>query len=89
MEQLIDFLTNNPLYAAGVVVLTLLLLVALIKKMVKVAILAVALNAGYVYYLQDAAEKAYADTQDKVEQAAEQATDKAGDLIDEAGNLIK
>ncbi len=89
MEQLLDFVANNPPYAVGLVVLSLLLLVALIKKMVKVAILAVVLNAGYLYYLQDAAGKTYADAQDKVEEVAEKATDKAGDLMDKAGNLIK
>ena len=85
MDQLIDFVTNNPLYAVGVVVLTLLLLVALVKKMVKIPILAVALNAGYVYYLQDTAEKYYASSEGKMERVK----DKAGDLIDEAGDLIK
>lgn len=89
MERLLDFVASNPLYAAGLAALGLLLLVALIKKMLKVAILTVVLSAGYVYYLQDAAEKAYADAQHKVDDAAEKATDKAGNLMDKAGNLIK
>ena len=92
MEQLIDFVTENPLYAAGVVLFTLMLLIALVKKAVKIAILAVVLNAGYVYYLQDTAEKYYAKGQDKVEKLSKEASkvgDQAENLLDEAGNLIK
>jgi c-di-AMP phosphodiesterase-like protein len=92
MEQLIDFVTENPLYAVGVVLFTLLLLIALVKKAIKIAILAVALNAGYIYYLQDSAEKYYAKGQDKVEQISQEASkvgEQAENLLDEAGNLIK
>ena len=85
MEQLIDFVTANPLYAAGVVLFTLVLLIALVKKAFKIAILAVALNAGYVYYLQDTAEEYYAKGQDKMDRISEEAEN----LLDEAGNLIK
>ncbi len=85
MEPLVDYLSANPLYAAGIAALILLFLFALVKKMLKVAILAIALNLAYVYYLQDAAEKAYATTGAKVERAM----DKAGDLFNDAGELIK
>ena len=92
MEQLIDFVTENPLYAAGIVLFTLMLLIALVKKAIKIAILAVALNAGYIYYLQESAEKYYAKGQDKVEQISKEASkvgEQAENLLDEAGNLIK
>lgn len=85
MEQLIEFLTDNPLYALGIVVLALLLVFALFKKMMKIALLAVVLMAAYIYYLQDSADKAYARAQDR----AERVIDKAGDLFDDAKELTK
>ena len=85
MEALIEFLTENPLYALGIAVGVLLLIVALVKKMLKFAIIVVVLNAGYGYYLQDMAQDAYSKAEAKIDAAK----DKADDLIDEAGSLIK
>ena len=84
MEALIEFVTDNPLYAVGTALLLILLIVALVKKMLKVAIIAVALNVGYTYYLHDMAQDAYA----KAEAKAEDIKDKTEDLIDAAGNII-
>lgn len=55
MEPLIDFLSNNPLYAIGIVVLVLLLIFALIKKMMTFAIVLAILVGAYFYYLHDTA----------------------------------
>jgi hypothetical protein len=85
MEALIDFVTQNPLYGIGIVALVLLLLFALMKKMIKLVIIAILLNIGYVYYLQDMAQDAYARAEAKYETAKE----KTKNLIDEAGSLIK
>jgi ElaB/YqjD/DUF883 family membrane-anchored ribosome-binding protein len=85
VEALIEFITQNPLYGVGLVALVLLLLFALIKKMVKLIIIAVLLNLGYGYYLQDMAEDAYARAEAKYKSAR----DQAENLIDEAGSLIK
>ena len=85
MEALIEFITQNPLYGAGLAAGVMLLLIALIKKMLKFAIIAVVLNAGYAYYLQDMAQDAYAKAENKVDVAK----DKAEDLIDKASSLIK
>jgi hypothetical protein len=85
MEALIEFITQNPLYGIGVVALLLFMVFALIKKMFILAIIAIALNAGYVYYLQDIAEDAYARAGSKYESAKEQAEN----LMDKAGSLIK
>ena len=85
MEALIEFITHNPLYGAGLAAGIVLLLIALVKKMLKFAIIVVLLNAGYAYYLQDMAQDAYAKAEDKMDVAK----DKAEDLIDEAGSLIK
>ena len=73
MERLIEFVTENPLYAIGVVVLTLMLLVALVKRALKTAILALLLIAGYLYYLHESAEKHYARGQEKLEGLTEEA----------------
>jgi hypothetical protein len=85
MEALIEFVTQNPLYGLGIAAGVLLLLVALVKKMTKFAIIVVILIAGYGYYLQDMAQDAYSKTEAKVDVAK----DKAEDLIDEAGALLK
>lgn len=85
MEAVIEFVTQNPLYGAGIVIGVLLLTVALVKKMLKFAVVVVALNVSYGYYLQDMAQEAYAKAGAKVDLAK----DKADDLIDEAGSLIK
>ena len=53
--------------------------------MLKFAIIVVLLNAVYAYYLQDMAQDAYSKAEDKIDVAK----DKAEDLINEAGSLIK
>ena len=85
MEALIEFLTENPLYALGIAVAALLLIVALVKKMLKFAIIVVVLSAGYGYYLQDMAQEAYS----KAEARVDATKDKADDLIDQAGSLLE
>lgn len=55
MEPLIDFLSNNPIYAIGIVVLVVLLVYALIKKMMIFAIVVTIMVGVYFYYLHDTA----------------------------------
>lgn len=85
MEAFIDFVTQNPLYGIGIVALVLLLLFALLKKMIKLVIIAILLNIGYVYYLQDLAEDAFT----RAEAQYEAAKDQTKNLINNAGSLIK
>ena len=85
MQAVIEYLTQHPLYAVGAIVLLLFLIIALVKKMIKVAILAVALNMAYGYYLNDVARDAYA----KAKSSYKATKGTAKDLFDEAGKLIK
>ncbi|WP_127475179.1 hypothetical protein [Sulfurivermis fontis] len=84
MQQILDFIIANPLYGAGLAILLLLLVISLIKRAVKLVVVAVLLNVGYGYYLHDAAMSYYDKATRAVEDAAEQATDaaaRAGEMI--------
>ncbi len=85
MGAVIDFVTANPLYGAGIVLLLALLIVGVVKKMAKLAVIAVLLNVGYVYYLHDAAADYYQQAQRTVEGAAA----KAADAADKTGALLR
>ena len=85
MEALIEFITQNPLYGAGIAALIIFLIISLIKKMFVMALIAIALNVAYVYYLQDIAEDAYA----KAGSQYESTKDRVDKLVDKAGSLIK
>ncbi|MEW6645977.1 MAG: hypothetical protein AB1450_02095 [Pseudomonadota bacterium] len=85
MQQILDFIIANPLYGAGLAILLLLLVISLIKRAVKLVVVAVLLNVGYGYYLHDAAMSYYDKATRAVEDAAEQATDAAA----RAGEMIK
>lgn len=78
MDAVIELLKDNPIYAAGLALLLLLLVFSLAKRMMKVLLLAIALNIAYVYFLQERAEDLYASGKKQAEE-----------LIDEAGKLIK
>ena len=84
MEAVIEFVTINPLYGLGIVAGVLFLLFALVKKMVKVAVVVVILNIAYGYALQNMAQEAYTRAQTQYELAK----DKAENLIDDADSLI-
>ena len=79
MEAIIEFLQTNPLYAAGAAALIILFVVSLVMKAVKFAVIAVVLNLGYGYYVQEIAEDAY----DKANKSIDSAVDTAKDLIDQ------
>lgn len=78
MTPIIEFLQANPLYAVGAVVLIILLVISLIKKAIKFAVIAVALNLGYGYYVQDIADDAYA----KATRSINTVVDTAKDVLD-------
>lgn len=101
MEALFDFLKDNPLYTAVGAALFLFFIISLLKKGVTLAIIALLLNAGYGYYVNDLAQDYYKQAEKKVEEArkhyeavqeemdkAGEAVDKAGDLFDKAGKLM-
>jgi hypothetical protein len=102
MEALIEFIKENPLYAAGTAVLLLFFIISLVKKAAKLAVLAIALNLGYGYYLNDLAQAYYAEAQQRMEtardnyeaaketvQGAGETVEQAGDLFDQASGLIE
>lgn len=75
---IIDFLQDNPLYAAGLVFLVLFLLISLITKAIKLLLVAVVLNIGYGYYLHD-----ISDAYQKANKSIESAVDVAKDILDQ------
>ncbi len=81
MQQMIDFITANPLYGVGLALLLMLLIVGLLKRAVKLVAIAVLLNVGYAYYLHDLAQSAYDRAARTVHDAAEQVTDKASQVM--------
>ncbi len=81
MQPVIDFVSANPLYGAGLVLLLVLLAVGLIKRAVKLVAIAALLNVGYGYYLHDAAANAYQKAQETVEDVAGKAAAKAGGML--------
>lgn len=85
MEALVEFISQNPLYGAGIVLGVVILLIALAKKMLKLAIVAIVLTAAYVYYLHDMAEETYS----KAEKKFEDVRDSADQLIDDTRSLLK
>lgn len=78
MESIIEFLQANPLYAAGIALLLVFLIIGLIKKAVVLIVVAVLLNVAYIYYLHDMAEDAY----QKASRGVESATEMMKDVID-------
>ena len=85
MHAVIDYLSQHPLYALVAVLLLLFLVIAVVKKMLQIAILAVALNVAYGYYLHDNARGAYA----KAKSTYKAGKRSAKTLFDEAGELIR
>ncbi|MCW8918311.1 MAG: hypothetical protein OQL08_05800 [Gammaproteobacteria bacterium] len=85
MEAITDFVTQNPLYGFGMAAGALLLIIALVKRMLKLAIIAALLNLAYGYYLQDLAKGVYADAKATYEEGR----GKAENLVDEAGSLLQ
>ncbi len=53
MASFIEFLQDNPLYIVGLALLIIFLIISLIKKAVKLIVIAVILFVGYSYFLND------------------------------------
>lgn len=51
LEQLIKTLTSNPVYLAGAVVLALIIVIGIVKKLVKLALVVVAIFILFIAYL--------------------------------------
>ena len=75
MVEVLEFLQANPLYAVGAVVLIIFFIISLIKKAIKLAVVAVLLNLGYGYYVQDIAQDAYEQANQKIESVVDTAKD--------------
>ena len=73
MQPVIDFITANPLYGVGLALLLVFLIFSLVKKAVKLVVIAVLLNVGFGYYLHDMAQTAYDRAISTVRDAAGQA----------------
>jgi len=78
MAPVIEFLQANPLYAVAAVVLIIFFVFSLIKKAIKLVIVAVVLNIGFGYYVQDIAEDAYS----KASKQIGSAVDTAKEVLD-------
>lgn len=77
MQQVIDFIAANPLYGVGLALLLAFLIFSLVKKAVKLIVIAVLLNVGYGYYLHDMAQTAY----DRAISTVKDAADQAGSML--------
>lgn len=101
MQTLLDFVKDNPLYAAGAAVLLLFAVMALVRRAVKLALIALALNFGYGYYLNDLARDYYEQAQKSMAQAREKVgaaregyesvkgtVETAEKTVDKAGDLF-
>ena len=92
LEEFMEFLMAEPLYIGGLVILGLIIVGALAKKMIKIAIIGVLLSLGYVYYLHDYALESYRDAQTftgKLQRGVEGAVkgfESAGDKVKDAVN---
>ncbi|PKI16228.1 hypothetical protein [Colwellia sp. 12G3] len=53
MASFIEFLQGNPLYIVGFVCLIIFFIVSLLKKAIKLLVIALILFVGYSYYLND------------------------------------
>lgn len=51
MESIIDTLTSNPLYMVGAAVLGIVLLIFLLKKVFKLAMILLVVGIGYIGYV--------------------------------------
>ena len=53
MASFIEFLQGNPLYIVGLFFLIIFFIVSLLKKAIKLLVIALILFIGYSYYLND------------------------------------
>ncbi len=79
MASFIEFLQNNPLYIAGIVLLIVFIIISLLKKAVKLLVLVVILIVAYSYYLNDSFDS-YQISVDPLQSFE----NKASELIDKA-----
>lgn len=72
MNSFVEFLQANPLYIVVAVALIIFLIISLIKKAVKLAVIAALLFFAYSYYLNDSFSS-YESLEGKAKQAVEMA----------------
>jgi len=53
MTAFFEFLQENPIYIAGIVLLIVFIIISLLKKAIKFLVVVVILLVGYSYYLND------------------------------------
>jgi len=79
MASFIEFLQENPLYIVGIVFLAIFIIVSLLKKAIKLLVVALLLFIGYSYFLNENFD-AYQISGERIQSLE----NKAKELIDKA-----
>lgn len=85
IQPIIDFLEANPLYAVGGAIFLLFLIYSLVKKAIKLVVIAIILNLAYGYYLADMANEFYSKASNTVEDVRQ----KAEDIVEDAEDALR
>ena len=85
MASFIEFLQGNPLYIVGFAFLIILFIVSLLKKAIKILVVALILFIGYSYYLNDIFDvyQSSNGSFELLENKAEELVDGAKDILDQ------
>ena len=85
MASFIEFLQGNPLYIVGLFFLIIFFIVSLLKKAIKLLVIALILFIGYSYYLNDIFDEYQSSNEafGLLESKAEELVDKVKDTLDQ------
>ena len=85
MASFIEFLQGNPLYIVGLFFLIIFFIVSLLKKAIKLLVIALILFIGYSYYLNDIFDEYQSSNEGfgLLESKAEKLVDKVKDTLDQ------
>jgi len=84
VASFIAFLQENPLYGVGLAFLIVFLIISLLKKAIKLLVIALILFVGYSYYLNDIFD-AYQDSNINLQSLES----KAKGVVDEAKEALE
>lgn len=80
LEQIINTLTSNPLYLVIAVVLSVVILIGVIKKLLKLVLIAAAIFVLYIAYMIWTGQEV-PDSIEKVKQSATESVEKGTEWI--------
>ena len=86
MEQALTFLQDNPIYMAGAVILLVFIVIGLLKRAFKIALLALVLFGIYSWYINDQASAQ--DLAKNIKESLEKASSELKDAKEAGEKLI-